>query len=127
MEVDFQNLRSPYYLSAHSVSMTRVSRFTIAAGLLAVALPAFTQNAIQAPTDLSGEWRRLTSAAGTLPDMAQPHLMMSSATAPCEASPSPPGITGVYQRHAYADEMRDALSRWEAHLTKLLQDSDHHG
>jgi glyoxylase-like metal-dependent hydrolase (beta-lactamase superfamily II) len=45
--------------------MTKVSRFTIATGLLvlAVAVPCslFGQNAIQAPTDLSGEWRRLTS------------------------------------------------------------------
>lgn len=31
------------------------------------------------------------------------------------------GITGVYQRHAYLDEMRDALGNWETHLTQLLQ------
>jgi hypothetical protein len=41
--------------------MTKVSRFTIATAVLALAWPALGQNAIQAPTDLSGEWRRLTS------------------------------------------------------------------
>jgi integrase len=34
------------------------------------------------------------------------------------------GITGVYQRHAYLDEMREALGNWETHLTKLLQKAD---
>ena len=37
------------------------------------------------------------------------------------------GIVAVYQRHNYLDEMREASAKWEAHLTKLLQDSDHHG
>ena len=41
--------------------MRKVSRFTIATGMLALAWPALGQNANPAPTDLSGEWRRLTS------------------------------------------------------------------
>jgi integrase len=30
------------------------------------------------------------------------------------------GIVGVYQRHSYADEMREAFSRWAAHVDGLL-------
>ncbi len=30
------------------------------------------------------------------------------------------GIVGVYQRHTYMDEMRDAIEMWEQHLKKLL-------
>ena len=30
------------------------------------------------------------------------------------------GIAGVYQRHDWADEKRDALERWETHLSGLL-------
>ena len=29
------------------------------------------------------------------------------------------GIVAVYQRHAYMDEMRDAIERWELHLRSL--------
>lgn len=29
------------------------------------------------------------------------------------------GIVAVYQRHAYIDEMRDAIERWELHLRSL--------
>jgi len=31
------------------------------------------------------------------------------------------GIVGTYQRHHYADEMREAVERWEAHLHKILE------
>ena len=31
------------------------------------------------------------------------------------------GIVAVYQRHAYLDEMRDAIARWEKHLSLLLR------
>jgi integrase len=30
------------------------------------------------------------------------------------------GLVGIYQRHAYLDEMREALLKWEAHLSALL-------
>ena len=30
-------------------------------------------------------------------------------------------VAGVYNRHAYVDEMRAAMSRWEAHLGLLLR------
>jgi integrase len=30
------------------------------------------------------------------------------------------GIVGVYQRHAYMDEMRTAVAAWEARLAHLL-------
>ena len=29
------------------------------------------------------------------------------------------GIVAVYQRHAYMDEMRDAIELWELHLRSL--------
>jgi hypothetical protein len=30
------------------------------------------------------------------------------------------GIVGIYQRHSYAEEMRDALTKWEEKLAALL-------
>ena len=30
------------------------------------------------------------------------------------------GLVGIYQRHAYADEMREAITAWEVRLTTLL-------
>ncbi len=30
------------------------------------------------------------------------------------------GVTGIYQRHSYMDEMRNAVALWEQHLTSLL-------
>jgi hypothetical protein len=30
------------------------------------------------------------------------------------------GIVGVYQRHDFADEKRDALERWAAHLANVV-------
>jgi len=30
------------------------------------------------------------------------------------------GIVGVYQRHDFKDEMREAVTKWEAHLLTLL-------
>lgn len=33
------------------------------------------------------------------------------------------GIVGIYQQHRYTDECRDAITKWEAHLTKLLATS----
>jgi len=32
------------------------------------------------------------------------------------------GIVGVYQRHHYQDEMRDAVERWEIHLHTILKE-----
>ena len=31
-----------------------------------------------------------------------------------------PGIVGIYDRHSYLDEKRDALRRWEAHLMSIV-------
>jgi integrase len=31
------------------------------------------------------------------------------------------GVTGIYQRHGYMDEMREALSLWEGHIASLLR------
>ncbi len=31
------------------------------------------------------------------------------------------GIVGVYQRHDFMDEMRDAISRYEAWLSHILE------
>ena len=31
------------------------------------------------------------------------------------------GIVGVYQRHDFMDEMREAMSNWETRLTSLLK------
>ena len=31
------------------------------------------------------------------------------------------GIATIYNRHAHMDEMREAVSKWESHLTSLLQ------
>jgi integrase len=31
------------------------------------------------------------------------------------------GIRGVYQRYDYAAEKREAITRWESHLTMLLK------
>ncbi len=31
------------------------------------------------------------------------------------------GIIGVYQRHHYQDEMREAVERWESHLRTILE------
>jgi hypothetical protein len=31
------------------------------------------------------------------------------------------GVRGVYDRHAYFDEKRDALERWAAHLAGVIQ------
>jgi integrase len=36
------------------------------------------------------------------------------------ASGSLAGIVGVYQRHNYADEMREAIALWEAHIQSVL-------
>lgn len=33
------------------------------------------------------------------------------------------GIVGIYQRHSYAEEMRDAIAKWEAKLGSLLNPS----
>ena len=30
------------------------------------------------------------------------------------------GVAGIYNRAAYANEKRDALDRWDAHLSKLV-------
>jgi hypothetical protein len=30
------------------------------------------------------------------------------------------GVTGIYQRHSYMDEMREAITLWEEHLSSLL-------
>jgi hypothetical protein len=35
------------------------------------------------------------------------------------ASGSRGGIVGVYQRHQYADEKREALNRWAAHVERI--------
>jgi hypothetical protein len=31
------------------------------------------------------------------------------------------GIIGVYQRHHYQEEMREAAERWEGHLRTILE------
>ena len=31
------------------------------------------------------------------------------------------GVTGIYQRHSYMDEMREAISLWEKHVASLLR------
>jgi hypothetical protein len=33
-----------------------------------------------------------------------------------------PGVAGVYDRHAYLDEKRDALKKWAAHLESLIRE-----
>lgn len=33
------------------------------------------------------------------------------------------GIVGVYQRHSYMDEMREAVQRWEGQLARILAES----
>jgi integrase len=35
------------------------------------------------------------------------------------------GIVGIYQRHSYLQEMRDAMAAWERHLETLLQSEAH--
>jgi integrase len=35
-----------------------------------------------------------------------------------------PGIAGVYDRHSYLDEKRDALLRWERHLMTIIEPPD---
>jgi hypothetical protein len=34
------------------------------------------------------------------------------------------GVTGIYQRHSYMDEMRVAVALWEKHVASLLKPSE---
>ena len=71
-------------------------------------------------------WRihdfRRTAASGMARLKVQPHVVEKILN---HTSGIISGVAAVYNRHQYADEMREALDKWAEHVQKIITDEKH--
>lgn len=63
---------------------------------------------------------RRSAATGMARIGIPPHIIEAVLNHVSEATR---GVAGIYNRHAYLDEKRDALSKWAAHIENLVKDN----